>query len=587
MSSKDFFYGLDENPYPNGYFKRMSIVGETTQNSAKLWFRTGGPGDYIVLLYKVPQHKDERFAAFSHFPFDTTMHQWDQEISFSITDRSDDYTTVVMVENLDPDVLYGYALFSNTNTATGEILLGKKRKHTFRTLPEDLNTPFSFGLYSCHMPYKDKNRFFSDQTPDIRNANLWNFMHDALVTHRNREDLRLRFLIGGGDQVYCDGVESINIWKFLNKKIKKKKDGHPNYPSQEAMLSWFRSIYRGYWNFNPLQQIFANTPTYMMWDDHELCDGFGSYRHDALKEDIGEYAKLLPNLKKRHYTYEESMQVIKDMEWAAKKAYYEYQHSHNPDTSGEKESDDIMKRQWDYSVDQGHTALYFLDGRGNRDFMRPDYKVHGKEQIDRLETWINNMISDESKKFLFISIAVPVFHLKPYVPQLGDRFFGRLLKLQDDLRDSLEHDAHTDERDKLCELLFKAAAHGKKVCILSGDVHMGASYKIRKKETGAVIYQLTSSAITYNVHKYVGKVLGKIVMPEQGYIKGTDYTFERVVTPLPEGNFSIIQIKPDEEKVIFRLYTERYFPGSEDEEGVVAGVSPVINSIQPVELDFQ
>jgi hypothetical protein len=81
--------------------------------------------------------------------------------------------------------------------------------YNFRTLSEG-SVPFSFGFYSCHLPYTQS--IFG--RTEITNMDMWD---SFLVTlQRHREESGLAFVIGGGDQVYVNGVDSLNIWKYLN-----------------------------------------------------------------------------------------------------------------------------------------------------------------------------------------------------------------------------------------------------------------------------------------------------------------------------------------------------------------------------------
>ena len=86
-----------------------------------------------------------------------------------------------------------------------------------------------------------------------------------------------------------------------------------------------------------------------------------------------------------------------------------------------------------------------------------------------------------------------------------------MANLQDDLRDAWEHKLHDSERKALVEALFEAANRGIKVSILSGDVHAAAVFRMVDEQSGAVVYQLTSSAITYNIPRFLGWILGNTV----------------------------------------------------------------------------
>ena len=82
----------------------------------------------------------------------------------------------------------------------------------------------------------------------------------------------------------------------------------------------------------------------------------------------------------------------------------------------------------------------------------------------------------------------------------------REVGLGDDLRDAWEHELHDEERRALMRVLFQAAARGFRVAVLSGDVHVSAAFAIRDS-AGDRIWQLTSSAITYNIPRPLSWIL--------------------------------------------------------------------------------
>ena len=368
MPGKDSFIYKTLRPWPNERLKKAAIVGHTTTTTSRLWFRTGSNGKFTILLFEsTGKTEDPVFEELKLVPYlFANLPQNVIRKEFEIKEFKDDTTYVEKnIKNLKPDTLYAYALYSDTKK---RVILGHDRVYTFRTLSTEKD-PYSFALYSCHMPYK--KTFFGNTK--MQNEEMWDYFRIALDRHREKD---LRFVIGGGDQVYTDGVESLNIWAYLD-KVMRTEDGEI-FPTQEDMVSWYRDIYQGYWGLGSLQYVFSNFPTYMMWDDHELGDGCGSY---FLDKDDGELRSLLPTIGERGKpAYEDGLILYERMIKAAKQVYHEYQHSHNPDTP---------EGQYDYGFYMGdHSAFYFLDGRGYRDVRRDSYRIHGKDQLDRFREWL-------------------------------------------------------------------------------------------------------------------------------------------------------------------------------------------------------
>lgn len=585
VTGEDSFVYKTLRPWPNKRLKKAAIVGHTTQTSTRLWLRTGSTGKfYLILFENMEKKEDPRFKGLKSVPYlleNVPGNAIKRE--FEIKGYENDTTHVEDVDALKPGTVYAYALYS---AGEKRIILGQDRVYSFRTMPAE-NVPYSFALYSCHMPYEQT--IFGNT--NLKNIEMWENFKSALNRHRQKD---LRFVIGGGDQVYTDGVASLSIWNYLNKVM--RKENGKLLPTQEDMTSWYRDIYRGYWGFESLQNVFSDFPIYMMWDDHELGDGAGSYYLNK-----GELKALLPKLGRddmsgdydisgdddafeendpEKITYQEGMELYNRMIKAATQVYKEYQHSHNPKTD---------EGQYDYSFYLGdHSAFYFLDGRGYRDVERDSYRILGKEQFDRFKGWLEKE-ETKSKKFLFVLAAVPVFHVRSVIANktVTDVFNT---ELSDDLRDSWEHNLHDKERSEFTELLFQAAARGQKVSILSGDVHISAAFKMQN-DAGNVIYQLTSSAITYNIPLLSGWLFGNIgTLPEEGTTK-EGYRFTRMALYM-DSNFSIIKVDPISGKAVFQLYgmqtvqppkttlLRKSLPFSDQVD------KPVTNSIARVELTF-
>lgn len=545
-----------ERPWPNKRLKIGAIVGHTTSTTAKLWLRTGKTGSYTLLWYsKENDENNEVFKGFKKVPYPLTeVPNGVLGRKFEINNWDDDSTVVLNLEDLNPDTDYGYGLYSE---GENRVVLGQDRLHNFRTMPEQ-DVSLSFGFFSCHMPYSET--IFGNTVLD--NMDMWDLCKTSLERHRDKD---LRFIIAGGDQVYVDGVKTLSLWRLLD-KVMRVEDGDL-LPTQEDMVSWYRDIYRGYWGFSTLQKVYSSFPTYMIWDDHELGDGWGSY---FLKDgDTKAMAPMLPSLDSKNLTFEQGKELFDRMFRAGKQVYNEYQHSHNPDTD---------PGIYDYGYYVADCAYYVLDGRGNRDVTKDSLRILGREQLNRFEEWLEKE-ETRSKSFLFVVSAVPVLHLRPSLVNADRTALAKKLELSDDMRDSWEHALHDDEREELTRLLFKVAARKQRVCILSGDVHIAAAFSLRDQE-GNVIYQLTSSAITYNVPRPVQTIL-QFGVPDSGKTK-EGYAFERLAL-FTQSNFSIIKVNQEKKEVVFQLYGPQVFRNVEE---IDWENDPISHSMAKIPLTF-
>ncbi|MBK9130140.1 MAG: alkaline phosphatase family protein [Gammaproteobacteria bacterium] len=560
---KNSFVYKNDRPWPNPRLKHAAIVGHTTDATAKIWFRTAAPGDFILLLYPAESDPEQRiFKGFKAVPYSrlNTLPSHVQKIPFSVKDYRSDSTVVITVDNLSPLVEYCYALYGEEN-GVARILIGQDRVYRFRTLPAGASS-HSFAFYSCHMPYQ--HSIFGGT--NVVNMEMWSVFNEVLDRHRQQD---LRFVIGGGDQVYADGVQTLDIWKYLNAVMTKNRN--VLLPSKDEMVSWYRDIYRGYWGFSAVKDAFSSYPTYMIWDDHELKDGWGS---DILKakgrDDLYEIFNR-SKVRKAKLSRGDCLELLDRMRQAAFQVYEEYQHSHNPDTP---------PGQYDYAISSGCYSVYFLDGRGRRDVNKGAMRILGPEQMRRFEAWLQQL-DPAITKYVFVVTAVPVLHMMPVLVNADDSVLADMADLQDDLRDAWEHNKHNAERRALLKALFGAARRGLRVSILSGDVHTSAVFRMVDKDQGAVIYQLTSSAITYNKPRMLGWILGNTV-PDEG--KSEDgYRFERLAL-YTDSNFSVVRMDPVADEVTFQLYGKQKVAHPDSGKGKED--KPITHSIAKIKLDF-
>ncbi len=539
------FYNREDRPWPNERLKRAAIVGHTTESSVRLWIRVREVGIYWLIVSKhqiptsgKPSIRDDSAGK----PSLVVIGDGEAEtlfegllISANFTNDTD-RTNVFDVGSLDAGTPYYYAIFPNPGDGKKDPWeVGKDSPHFFATKNPAADTA-TFGLISCHMPY--------DKKSNLVNMDMWDMFGDTLAEYG------ANFIVAGGDQVYSDGTPEISIWNWL-KRCKEEMTVLSSEQRQEIMTSWYRDIYRGYWGPVALRKVFRRFPTYMMWDDHEIMDGWGSYTDSELSNELDsmwEWENEGENLALAH-----------DMFDTAKRVYGEYQHSHNPPTAPD---------QWDYAFNWGPCAFFALDMRGHRKFGRKDNAILGNAQMARFQKWIKSEAVINAQA-LFIVSPVPVVHAAEFIVNHMDL---NILGLADDLRDEWDHDSNWDERDKILDAAFEFSQNeGKTVAFLSGDVHIGAAFKLsRKGQNRAKVYQLTSSAITYHLSNLKRNALELIVrkkgtLSNHAHKPKEEKTNFSLIHIQKRNNFGIIQATRDEEGKT-RVYWDLFANTPENDE---------------------
>lgn len=302
---------------------------------------------------------------------------------------------------------------------------------------------FAFVFGSCHQPFTEE---IEDGRVDLHAG--------ASIYPRIRQLVRERdvaFAMWLGDQVYSDAVSEASVRERMSRD--------PSV-SDDALVGTYRHLYRGFFNESGFRALCEAVPAYLMWDDHDIFDGWGS---------------LLD-----HTEFDERVYR------AAERAFVEYQHLRNP--GGEL----AAQAPFGYSFWRGDVGFHVPDLRGERDFN--DRRVMGDEGWARLDAFLEEA-TDRGVPTVFLGVSVPVVHASPALMTALERArlsYGR------DVRDRWSVPHFAAERTKLVERLFawQSAAANRQVIVLSGDVHVGAAFSVRPRNGRGQFAQWTSSALS-------------------------------------------------------------------------------------------
>jgi alkaline phosphatase D len=214
-----------------------------------------------------------------------------------------------------------------------------------------------------------------------------------------------RFLLLVGDQIYSDGIPNLNV--------KRLTDSGSLDPAH--LTEYYRQLYRGYFNEAGFRSILELVPSYMIWDDHDILDNWGSFPQ--------------PN------DFERSAFA------AATQAYLEYQHPHNPGAT--------LRAQppFCYSFWYADVGFLVLDLRSQRDFDAG--RVIGQEQWDNLESFLAEATEGETRT-TFVVVTIPVVHFPPAVVRLLDGLPGNK---GENIRDRWDAENFRLQRDRLLHRL--------------------------------------------------------------------------------------------------------------------------------------
>ncbi len=309
---------------------------------------------------------------------------------------------------------------------------------------------------------------FSDpkQAERLEPLRLWEHLANL------HQSTPFHLLLMGGDQLYCDSIarreDDFGLWTWLKPGQRRKQA-----PTDEAFLSSYTEQYLKSWVaikesiHEPMIQMMASIPSVMIWDDHDIYDGWGSYEAPEADQPY----------------YKQAFQ-------AAKQAFIWHQLRGTGNRSLLDGGRASGPRHFSQGLRFGPFAILALDHRTHRQPRR----IMDETQWTQIEKWASQQ-ADPQATLLVIS---PV----PLVYRRFAHFASTLQgehSLEDDLRDHWNDTNHEGERARFVHHLFDWL-HTKgyrRVTLLSGDVHVGALGFLNHQEKKTEIAQIISSGIMH------------------------------------------------------------------------------------------
>jgi hypothetical protein len=340
---------------------------------------------------------------------------------------------------------------------------------------------------------------------------------------------RFHLLLMGGDQIYFDSIwEDVKpLKKWVGMSRKEQLAFKVSVALEKEIESYYFGLYANRWlpdtrrdwghskpNLDAADAM-ARIPTVMMWDDHDIFDGWGSYSPAM------QHCELFQVLM-RH----------------ARKAFWVFQLQHALDdlpplqilqrANVSQQDPQYEPMQWSARLKGDRLALPLLDGQPGFSFgyhlgpvslfvadlrtERSRTQVMGADTWAAMQSWLSTLHDgkpahpgSKCQHLIFLS-SVPVAHPKLSLAEGLLDTFGQdhvLDSNADDLKDHWSHGDHEGERKRLLESLTRIAEQRMlRVSIASGDVHVaawGSCYRrdIPPTSNWAQIQQFTSSGVVH------------------------------------------------------------------------------------------
>lgn len=476
------------------------VLGHTDHQSTRIWIQV--PDD--PALYTV------RIEGVGLFAFEST--ESGGAIEFG--------TAIARITGLDADRRYNYRVQRD-----GRFIAGAGG--SVRTLPPPQSmTPILFDAISCN---------------GSTNLGAWQQFADHV------ERAQPSFIVMMGDQVYLDEDEPNAFRDHFD-------GGEADRAARRRVMA---ANVRANWSRAPVARLLANTPCYMVWDDHDIRDGWGSLASDS--------PTLAAKFPRGAAIFRKSVAYFED----ARDVFWHFQGCRNPrpgdhvDPLDPTQPDPAFPNYVDGPLPSGtrigmpfvfrcgRLLVMVLDSRGARDVFRADKPILGDVQWAFVEQVLAKVPADIDA--LAVVTATPLasqdpdgqtqrlmggrsddveafrrgdeqelFHpqqqdsraegiVKSIISAKVERITGRNPNLGDfqinnldEARDQWSHRASRPEQRQLLQEAFNARLanrpqgfKGRELLFLSGDIHIGCSFEVSAaRPVKAKATSLTSSGIS-------------------------------------------------------------------------------------------
>ncbi|KAJ9493967.1 hypothetical protein H2202_010514 [Exophiala xenobiotica] len=340
---------------------------------------------------------------------------------------------------------------------------------------------------------------------------LWN---DVLRIHQQRP---FHVMIGGGDQIYNDGVRvdgPLKQWTSIGNPVKRREYPFGEHLRSECDNYYFNNYVRWY-NTGAFAAANSQIAQINIWDDHDIIDGFGSYTDHFMKcpvfRGIGGVSFKYYCLFQHHtapplstFTTDAPSTMEANADGSAGGDPRQLENTYVYKRTADDPSWIVGKRPGPY-VEEKSRNLYMRLGKRIA-FCGIDARTERtRKQVNYPETYdmIFERLASEFRaargeiKHLILLLGVPIAYprlawleniftspIMAPIRLLNRRFgfaggffnsFDGSIDLLDDLDDHYTARHHKHERRELVVRLQRLAEeHSVRVTILSGDVHLAA-----------------------------------------------------------------------------------------------------------------
>lgn len=281
-------------------------------------------------------------------------------------------------------------------------------------------------------------------------------------------------LLMGGDQLYADAVWSAKAPSAIEAWMQKNYEDQNKAKANVAMINeitrFYDGLYPNAWKNPAMALMFATIPSVMMWDDHDIFDGWGSYPDARQNCDV--YQKVFAQAERTFRLFQ--------LRGAAQ--------------NRSRLNATVKHYSLGFKFRDFHVLA--LDNRAERTYTQ----IMSDQNWADAKTWLD-ALDGQPVKNLLVMVGVPVIYRSFATVESVYDTTPWHEELEDDIHDHWSAKPHHAERIKLVMVLLnfleKHKADHTKGVLLSGDVHVGALGQVWNERRQVGLTQVISTGIVH------------------------------------------------------------------------------------------
>lgn len=305
---------------------------------------------------------------------------------------------------------------------------------------------------------------------------------------KNGKRIPYHLMLMGGDQVYADSMwETVKSMKEWADRSKKERFEEPFTADMDREVEVFYfDLYCQRWTQEVPAAVLSQIPTLMMWDDHDVFDGWGSYPPEQHTSPV--YQGIFKHARENFRLFQ--LQAKDDADLGAATL--------------------LAETGFSYGHRVGKVGILALDMRSKR----TQDQVMSPESWERAFKWMSDEFPKRERpkdgsqlpptgEHLIVMSSIPVVYINSNMLEDIFAWLPGQQDLEDDFKDQWVSLTHMQERLRLIHrLLLFSKESGCRVTIVSGDVHVAALGYIESErdlqfDEANVVNQLISSAMNH------------------------------------------------------------------------------------------